>query len=291
MNPRNLRERERERERERVINYWQVSLLACILAIFACLAFFSVPAFADEGEDSSSAELQASDYVHVVGGTSFYNAATLPLNKTNSFTVSKTRDYFYKFTLTSDGYISIPSKICDDLYEATHVKIYNSSQEILWSPGNYSMYYQNLKLGLPKGTYYLSFNHSCYSFYENNKILQMRLNFTSSSFWEKESNDSFETANNISVNTVYYGTGVNNSKDYYKFTVSNNMSVRVALKNTRWIGAQIFKQDLTKVANWYVASSQSGLTVNDGASFQLTKGTYYLCISNASYGNLDSDQE
>ena len=36
----------------RTINHWRELFLACILAIFACLAFTSVPAFADEADDA-----------------------------------------------------------------------------------------------------------------------------------------------------------------------------------------------------------------------------------------------
>ncbi len=252
------------------------------------MAFASVPAFADEGDDSSTAELQDSDFVHITGGTSFYDVVTLPVNKINSFTApDEERYYFYKLTLSNDGPINIPV-----ISGAQEITLYNGAQEKMLEL-NSSLH--SRKFGLSKGTYYLSFYFPS-SRSRDDRNVQMRVNFTAQNDFEKESNDSFETANSVSLNKVYYGNGVNCSKDYFRFEVPENMNVRIAVKNTESIGVQVFRSDLSLVGQWGNQSS-SGLAVVDDASFLLTKGTYYINIANAGnvfwdpYTEQDSDQE
>ena len=109
---------EHERERERVIKGWQASILACILAIFACLTLASVPAFADNGDASLSS-----------------SAGTIKLNEPNSeeFTGNEggnTR--YWMFEMPSSGKVSISQEIkADGLAIDTSTKIefqtYNQS--------------------------------------------------------------------------------------------------------------------------------------------------------------------
>ena len=267
-----------------------LSVLGIVFAICLMLTLDAETAFAQVAQDfhDETSELADSDFVHITGGTSFYDAATLPVNKTNSFTVSGNgRYYYYKFTLSSDGYISIPSKFCDEQNTADDIYIYNSSQEKIWDCGYSS--YVNSKFGLSKGTYYLSFEQY-HNRYSNPATFQMRLNFTSSNVWEKEANDSFEFANTVPLNTVIFGTGVNQSKDYFKFTLPNKMRVRVAVKNTTNIGVCVYANDMSEIVDWW-QYTQSGLTVDDVADVMLEKGTYYLGIGSSGLGNQNSSQE
>ena len=147
----------------------------------------------------------------------------------------------------------------------------------------------NSKFGLSKGTYYLSFDQY-HNEYSDPTTFQMRLNFISSSVWEKEANDSLEFANTVPLNTVIFGTGINESKDYFKFTLPNKMRVRVAVKNLNSIGLCIYANDMSEVVKWS-QSTQPGLTVDDAADVMLEKGTYYLGIGSWGLGTQSSSQE
>ena len=270
-------ERERERERERVIKGWQVCLTTCILAIFACLAFTSAPAFADEGDGASNTELQDSNIVHIKGGTSFNDAASLPLNTTNTFSQdAKDREYYFKFTLTDDGSLNLPKiDAGSEKVNGTSFKIYNSSKEIIYFFGYYDYEsYENMTVGMAKGTYYLKFK---VGYWNTVNTIQLRLNYTKSDAWEKEPNDAFEYANNVSVNKVYYGSGANNTDDYFKFVLNQTSRVRIAAKNNLGHWYCLYGSDKNQITRWY-QNEKGGLTVDEDADLTLQKGTYYFKI-------------
>ena len=212
------------------------------------------------------------------GGASFDAATELPLNKTNTFTLQESRyDYYYKFTLTHDGYINFPFKMSDEKYGPDDIFVYNSSREKIWDLNvsmiiHYTRDYSDEKYGLPAGTYYLFVKAG----YEENATFRMRLNFTESDVWETKPNNKFETADPVSLNKAYYGSfNDDRSDDYFKFYVPSTAYVNFACMSTYFLDVEIYSSDLLPVGDWSMYSEEQ-LTVDEDAHFFLTKGTYYM---------------
>ena len=247
--------------------------MACTLAIFACFSFGSATAFADETEATLNA-----DTANVLGGDTFETAVELPLNKTNTFTIQeKQDDFYYKIVLNQDGYLYFPSKFkLSNGLEISSIAFYHSDRTKFW--GDYPSYYDQ-NLGLSKGTYYLRVHVIGASNYVGNTV-SMKINFTAADNWEKESNDSFEGANEISVNKTYYGSDAENAKyDYYKFYVSGTKNVYVTVWNQYAMSMNLYKDNVSHDSipgnNWYQSQNNSG-AVNDKSRQTLTEGWYYL---------------
>ena len=256
-----------------VINLWQVCLTTCILAIFACLAFTSAPAFADEEQ----AELQDT---HVNGGDTISTATLLPLNTNNIVTLEEdSKTVYYKLVLDKDGYISFPDNF---KYSggsiATYFDFYHSDGTCFWSP--YKLYEE--KLGLAKGIYYLRFVQENRGGWDNcyGEKLTMRINFTASDCWEKESNDSHVGANILNdLSKTYYGSNAEKGNyDYFKFYLPEltNFELLVTSESSSYI--RLENSNENKIAEWYQNANISG-EVNDNSKHQLSKGWYYLRIN------------
>jgi hypothetical protein len=263
--------RERERERERVIKGWQVCFLACTLAIFACFSFGTAAAFADETEATLNA-----DTSNVLGGDTLETAVELPLNTTNTFTLQKSQDNcYYKIVLNQDGYLHFPSKFKKSNGDKiSNIAFYHSDGTKFWGD---IPEYDGQDLGLGKGVYYLRV--STYGMYVGDTV-SIEIDFTAADNWEKESNDSYEEANEISLNKTYYGSHAENSYvDYYKFYVSGTKNVYVTVwgnTGTR-IMMYLHKDNVShdSIARWYQYANSSG-DVNDKSRQTLTEGWYYL---------------
>ncbi len=262
----------RERERERAIKGWQACLLACILAIFACLAFASVPAFADDEQ----AELQDT---YVEGGDNYDTATVLPFNTNNIVTLGdNSKTVYYKLVLNQDGYISFPDNFkysSGSTVQRLYFRHSDVQHTLFWDTYNY----YDRQLGLGKGTYYLVFNQGS-SYYYGEK-LTMKINFTPSDCWEKESNDSFEGANTLSdLSKTYWGSDAeNDGSDYFKFYFSEDcdFELKMASESTSRVYLYNGNANHSKITDWYQSKNINGY-VDDDSKQRLSKGWYYLLI-------------
>ena len=140
-----------------------------------------------------------------------------------------------------------------------------------------------ITLDLTSGTYYLVYERYS-SYYTGNYSFKVSFTSAGESFKETTggTNNSTSKASKISLNTTYKGQlAENDSKDYYKFTVSKKTSVTVSLSSST----------LTKVYCYIYNSSGSQVTYgydydSDGISISLTatlsKGTYYVYVYESS---------
>ncbi|MDO4459953.1 MAG: hypothetical protein Q4C42_07755, partial [Clostridia bacterium] len=167
----------------------------------------------------------------MAAGTSMATATSISVNKTYSAD-TKAGTYYYRFTLPSSGTVTISVPTLNSqvlsIYNTSNVKLYTKT---LKSSSPSATLSTAAKTTLSAGTYTLSYNHS-----SAGKIKStIKLGYVSSneSFPDSSSDNSYSTANSISLNKTYYGfMPINDHTDYYKFKVGKTSSVKLQFSTT-----------------------------------------------------------
>ncbi|MGN0623243.1 MAG: hypothetical protein ACI4JA_04760, partial [Oscillospiraceae bacterium] len=182
-----------------------ISLLTSIVMAISTLGALSVSASEDE---------------------SFGNAEQISVNSTVYDALLSSDDHhYYTFNLSANGLISISfGKEYDDYQndKGWRVKLFNQYQEKIheqeYETGD-SVTETTGRIGLPKGKYYV-YVEPIYKYRVSTVDYRLRVNYRKSSSWETEFNNSFDTADSISLHSVYYGTtNISDDVDYYKLKV------------------------------------------------------------------------
>ena len=200
-----------------------------------------------------------------------------------SITDSNTKDY-YKFTLSTSGKITL--NVTAYIYRS-YYNIYDSNLNQVWASGkkNWNSATEVMTLSeeiyLTSGTYYFMVE----KYYTDTGNYNFKMNFASSGESFKETtggtNNSFSSANSISLNTKYNGQiAVNDDKDFYKFTLSS--SRKITLNVTAYIYRSyyhIYNSSFNEV--WssnrrYWNDSSKSMIMNEDVS--LSSGTYYFMV-------------
>ncbi|WP_160724100.1 hypothetical protein [Bacillus sp. USDA818B3_A] len=207
------------------------------------------------------------------------------LNTTYKGAIQSDYDYdYYIFTTPADGNVTISMR--RNQKASWGVTLYyddlNENQYYKTAYGTTAAGYEERQYGLPKGTYIIKVDNSTSS---QDIMYDFQVKFTAGSQYEKEQNDSFETANLIQVNKSCYGV-INDyyDDDYYVFTMPNDGNVTLSMKrNTK--------------ASWYVnlynidgGNPYKSFTTAYGPlasgyeekQIGLPKGTYIVKIENQS---------
>ena len=162
----------------------------------------------------------------------------------------------------------------------------------------YTEYEDSLYISLDKGTYAINFPEVSSN---NNTVITVQFEAASSnSFIEKEPNNSFDTANLVSLNQKYEGdilyshSDKYKKEDYYKFQLDRGGKISLITKN---IGSDLAFESGTFIlysedeyGNTQEIARQSMNT--DGSEVEymylrLPKGTYYLSVQ-SKLGNYDN---
>ena len=197
---------------------------------------------------------------------------------------SSDEDY-YKFTLPSAGYVTVGFKhaYIDSTLDYWRVQIIDIEQNLysqLDHAGNIETEETSIRYGLPAGTYYVKIT----DYYFSNEDYQFVINYTQSSVWETELNNSITTADPINLKTYYYGNLRNSGDDdYYKFELPRDGYVTVSFShgyvessNDYW-----YVQILDSSQKTYLEKKYPGNVKKETESFKcgLSAGTYYLKVS------------
>lgn len=215
------------------------------------------------------------------------NYKTLPLDdnwQTGTITESNTED-FYKFTLTSDGEVTL--KVMH--YMSCYFDIYNEdfSQTIrdgrLYDGSSSSPTTDSFSYSLSKGSYYIKISKRDTGNYK------LRGTFISYGCNEKEPND-FDSASNLSQGTTVKGclTQTNSSEDWYKIYVPTNCSVTFKIKHYMACYFDVYNYDVSETirdGRLYSGSSTSPYT--DALTYDLSSGYYYIKVSVRDYGKYE----
>ena len=111
-----------------------------------------------------------------------------------------------------------------------------------------------------------------------------------STYWEKESNDSFFSANTLPVNSSISGNFLNWNEDYYKITVNQNGKLNLKfvhdkIDSSYYWSVSVYKEENGKYKN--VTAWKTIATIDQDYVFPtigVTKGsTYYIEVSVSNY--------
>lgn len=220
----------------------------------------------------------------------YENANEMAVNTAYSGTLHDSSDVdYYKVTLDKDGMISLNFKHNNvagkELKECYYVDIYRS--------GDYSNSIYRLKstggetnlttpeIGLAKGTYYIKV--SGYYFAQTTEPYEMKVKYTKSAYWEKETNDTFADATSIKADKTYKGSiRTTSDNDYYKVKVNNDGYVKIKLEHSATTAAGIYKVKLYDADYNLICERVAAGTENkfETCKIGLKKGSYYVQICN-----------
>ena len=253
-----------------------ISLLLSILMIITTISALSITSAAAYYESEPNDSISTADSI-----------------STNStvYGVSNTvgDDDCYKFSLSSQGYITITmnhAQLDSAKYDTNYWKVYlydtNWDQMFDWTfDARYSSN-STEKIGLPAGTYYLDID---YGFGVQGVDYNFKVNYTQSNYWETESNDSRTKADNISVNTTYYGvSNTVGDDDCYKFSLSSQGYITITMNHAQLDSAKydtnywkvyLYDTNWDQMFDWTFDARYSS---NSTEKIGLPAGTYYLDI-------------
>ena len=253
-----------------------ISLLLSILMIITTISALSITSAAAYYESEPNDSISTADSI-----------------STNStvYGVSNTvgDDDCYKFSLSSQGYITITmnhAQLDSAKYDTNYWRVYlydtNGDQMFDWEfDARYSSN-STEKIGLPAGTYYLDID---YGFGVQGVDYNFKVNYTQSNYWESESNDSRTKADNISVNTTYYGvSNTVGDDDCYKFSLSSQGYITITMNHAQLDSAKydtnywkvyLYDTNWDQMFDWTFDARYSS---NSTEKIGLPAGTYYLDI-------------
>jgi len=228
----------------------------------------------------------------ISGGSSQQRAKRIQTNvEYSDYLPSNTAERWYKLNIASPGYISITFKHAYlNTSSLWKVQLYdkNTKELINFESNREDTEYTSFKSGVPAGDYYVKV--SC-PLYFNSESYSFKVNYTQSSVWETEFNDSFNSADSLDLNKVYRGVLANNSdKDYFKTNLKSNSNASLILcpdvyseenSYSRW-NFKIYDSSTRKIKEGYFSPNES--ISLDLSSY--SAGNYYIEVSR-SYGSLD----
>lgn len=213
--------------------------------------------------------------------------ATADAIKTNAkvngtLRVDNDKDW-YSLELPADGvvwftfgneYIDSSSSYWDTtIYDDQNNKIYN----FRWQ-GNNEVDKSERKVGLPAGKYYVLVE----KYYYSAKPYHFILNYTKTSNWEKEFNNSIATANKINSGKFVNGLLMDSDdKDWYSVNVSKSGKARIAFahefidSSSKYWEVAIYDSN-NKLVSQTFAGSDLGTKYSD--EIAVTSGTYYILV-------------
>ena len=268
-------------------------LLAASMCLFMIITSAAVlPEIADIGITANAV------------GSSFENAMNIYTNQTYTDNISESTDVdYYTFTLYKDSVVNFEFSHSYIDSGSTYWDMYlyknNDTYDKLYSEsfvGN-TKKTETLNIGLPKGTYYICVHGSDWSSYSKTSYrysdidYKLKVNASITSYWEKEENNFFETANYISTNQSYTASiNANSDCDYYKFVLSANSKVNIEFSHeyfdssSSYWDLQLYKDNNSydqMFSQSFIGSDKNTITVSIG----LPKGTYYICVHGSDWSS------
>lgn len=218
-----------------------------------------------------------------------YNQAnSISVNKNiNGFIEDYDDDDYYKFSLNSAGYLSLTfnHEYIDRTSSGWQVIVYNSAGTEILSRYFYCNQTQmeTAKIGLPSGSYHMVIKDGS-AYYD--VPYTFKINYTASTYWEQEINDTYNEANSITVNREVNGSIEDYSDDdYYKFSLNKAGYISLTF-NHEYIdrtssGWQviIYNSAGTEILNRYFYCNQ---TKTETTKIGLPAGSYHLVVKDGS---------
>ena len=242
---------------------------SCVIALAVC-AFAAAPALAtsfDEGKAS---------------------ATDMALNKTEPVALGFADDEWLHVKVTQSGIVqfsvSVPKLMGFDIWGGVH--LYDSNGERIWNSSSFMIgdtvaSDQLTRIPLAPGDYYV--NIACYG-YSGTLHLNLRADFTPTTNWETESNNTLAEADAIPLNTTIQGECDTTHSDWFTFTLSQRGTVALTFTPTegRFNGYLYLKDGSgnDNIINMMSIGSSAGTVKTPRIG--LDAGTYAILISPSS---------
>ena len=249
-------------------------------------AFVLAAAFCAMSTVPYTSHAPALDVPRATSDNTFATASRINMGDTLNGSITETKDYNnYQLQLDSAGCITLNMTAymryyCIRIYETDGTEIwYTDSNEwnetVGYRRDEYNIY-------IEKGKYYIQING--YRRDDYDKVTgeyTCRTSFTSSGVTNREDDNSFADANNITIGDKIVGQiSVNDDFDTYKFTLSQVGCVKLEMTSyMKYYGIKLFNSDGEQV--WYSNQNEWNETVgyrSDTYDLYLEKGTYYLQV-------------
>lgn len=261
----------------------KMCLAAFIFSLFV-LAGISMDCFADSHSDAKKAK-------------------EITINKIVTDTLeSPDAQHWYKFKITEPGYFRVclgpnAKAAPEDIQSGWRFYVYKngSFNEEISLKDNIIAYEKSQYIAFSPDTYYIKVINERTESYNatNNAPFDLKVEFTKSNKWEQESNDSFEKANAISVNSVCYGSLYRNEdEDWFKYTVTEDgihsfsMAPDAQMSDSDSINDGWDYAVYSSIRKIAINSKTKVIKLNYSKKYQLKKGTYYIRIkANGSFDN------
>lgn len=209
------------------------------------------------------------------------SAKKINVNKSYNYELGDDEEKMLKFTAPSDGFFTVSLKVNSYEYgNDVEVKILDSNgNEILDEIETNSSVKSTIYATKGKRNFYLKVA-SDFDYCDFN----VRVNFTKSSSWENELNDTSTTARSLTAKKWKYGViTTDDTYDFYKFKLKKNSKVKVTF------GPKVVSGDdnawSVEVINSYGESctlyNETSVSTQKTDTLYLKKGTYYLRVQNS----------
>ncbi len=229
-------------------------------------------------------------------GGDLVTAKPIEVNKQYTDNINNQYDMdYYKFTLSKAGSVSINVQH-ENLYNANqfwYFRLFNSNNELItvYSVSGTDTDFKSYSIGLDKGTYFLEvsggvyYNDAGQRYY--NCDYKLTVKYSESSAWEKEFNQTFATANAITVNKAYSGSIIDNyDHDMYRFKLEKPGTVNFFMvhpnfhDSAEYYTVRIYN-DKTELL--FETGISGTATSTKSALIGLNKGTYFVEVVGGHY--------
>ena len=246
-----------------------------------------------ESEDSEfTADMGRSDVVK--DNSTAESASVIKVNSIYSDYLKNFNDVrWYKFEITEPGYISLEFRhgYIDSGSRYWFAELYNPNKKLINTYEIYGFETTNNfgNIGVIAGVYYVKIlSGDGYS--DNNYDIDIR--YTASKRWEKEFNDTYLEADNITINQNFNGSLCNyNDVDWYKFNISNKGYITLTFNheyieyNSRFWIITLYNSNMSQINTYEILGTN---TLNIFEKIGVKAGAYYIKIRSGD-GQRDSD--
>lgn len=219
--------------------------------------------------------------------SSFTTAKRISVNQR----VTGSGNRFFAFTIDKNGYFTLNFQhpMVDYDYGYWKVNLYDENQQYIkeWDINGYNRNFTTCRFGYPQGSYYIEIVEK----QEDAPDYSLCVNFTQTTTYETEYNNTFTTANPIKLNTTYggnlfYGSLGNGwigaDLDYYKFTLTKAGCIKIAFRHAipddtygKYWKVAIYNSNQTEIYNMV---SEVEDTAKESTKIGLRAGTYYIKV-------------
>ncbi len=238
----------------------------------------------EDAEDTERAEDEELSAVSEIRGAGQASAGTIPLNGSYRYTAASTDAAYFKIEVKQKGYFSVSASANAEKCGSYMVVSEDLTPLTESRPVAYNGTAESGRIGAEPGTYYVVYTKTGRA----EVAVEFRCKYTAADDWESEDNDSFWTADEISVNKFYNGntlTGtagnLGGQEDYFKFTVKKNGAVKINFlheiykENSQYYTVSLYNANYDVITGFFVTG---GATASNSAQIGITAGTYYVCV-------------